>query len=146
MGTYARDTNSASKTVMGQVTKEELAEINQELTETLQRLDQENTELMEKEKTTTIDAIEEERRKLLRELERQKDEIEDVQEAMSMGVTSLRTLTLFRIVMAGLLSATAVSAALWANAVGIRPKIATLTGAGMMLFVLLMKVLLRWAR
>jgi predicted nuclease with TOPRIM domain len=131
---------------MGHVTKEELAEINEELTETLQRLDEENAELMEQEKNTTIDTIKQERRKLLRELRRKKDKIEDAQEAMSDGVTDLRTLTVFRIVMAGLLSGTAVSAALWANAAGIRPKMATLTGVGMMVFVLVMRFLLRWAR
>lgn len=116
---------------MSQVTKEDLAEINQELTETIRRLDRENEELMEKEKAATVDAIEAEREKLKREMSRGRDEIESALDAIRAAVVKQKSAAIFWVLIAILLSTAAVGAAMWAQKKGVDPMWICLTPLGL---------------
>ena len=133
--TYARDTNSATKTVMGHVTKEELAEINEELTETLQRLDQENTELMKEVKTGAIDDLEEKRDAIM-------DDLEGAQEAVNAAVREQQETAAFTIMVSGLTALIAAAGILWMQKAGVDPMYVTV-GAGTLLAFLLV---VKWVR
>jgi DNA repair exonuclease SbcCD ATPase subunit len=120
---------------MGHVTKEELAEINEELTETLQRLDQENTELMKEVKTGAIDDLEEKRDAIM-------DDLEGAQEAVNAAVREQQETAVFTILVAGLTALIAAAGVLWMQKVGVNPMHVTVVAGLALLTILVVK----WAR
>jgi hypothetical protein len=96
--------------------------------------------MMEQEKAATVDTIEQERRKLKRELRRGREKIEDAREAMSEAIADQKTMGFFRIVMAGLLSWTAVMGALWVEEATISPEWGVSLGG----VLIVMLILMRW--
>lgn len=122
---------------MPQVTKEELAEINQELTETIQRLDEENQELLEEVKTGAIEDLRDQKNEILLDLRRGKTNLEEAAEAMSAAVARQKVTAKYTPLIAGLLSAVAVGATLWVQKAGADPKMITI-GAGVLLVVTLL--------
>jgi ElaB/YqjD/DUF883 family membrane-anchored ribosome-binding protein len=120
---------------MGHVTKEDLAEINEELTETLQRLDQENTELMNEVKTGAIEDLEESRDAIMSDLK-------DAQGAVNAAVREQQETAVFTIMVAALTSLMAAAGALWMQKAGVNPMHVTgLAGA-----VLLAILVVKWGR
>jgi hypothetical protein len=139
--TFVAGKKSDSQNAMPQVTKEELAESNQELTETIQRLDEENQELLEEVKTGAIEDLRDQKNEILLDLRRGKTHLEEAAEAMSAAVARQKVTAKYTPLIAGLLSAVAVGATLWAQKAGTDPKMITI-GAGVLLGAIL---LLRFA-